>query len=354
MENLYQPKVSVVCLNYQGRGVVENCLRSLINNNYKNMEIIFIDNNSTDGSYEISLNILKDYEKKVIVRNNKNLGFTKGYNAGMKLATGEYLLLLNNDTILDRDAISNYVKFFENNKNVGLAEGRIINRIKNIYGYTSNPKIVNLFGILHEESGPTKSDESYRNITRIYSPIGVWPMIRRDVYEKIGGYDEDYFMVEEIRDLAARVWIAGYEVGYVYNAIVYHVGRLTSVKKNYGEHLSNILLFHATKNSVMFFLKNYQLSTQIKYIGPYLALKVTDLLLTLVYSDKTGIKMKIKAYYWIFKNFRKILIKRREVNKIRKVKDKIALRYLEPVNITNIRNIFASQEKFKKYRSARQ
>ncbi|MGC8621966.1 MAG: glycosyltransferase family 2 protein, partial [Caldisphaera sp.] len=307
MENTVQPKVSVVCLNYQGKGIVEECLQSLLNNNYKNMEVIFIDNNSSDGSYEVSLKLLSNFNEKIIIRNHKNVGFTKGFNQGMRVASGEYILLLNNDVAIEKDAISNYIKFFDKNKNVGLAEGRIINRIKDIYGYTSNPKIVNVFGTLHEQSGPTPDGFQYRMITRIFSPIGVWPMIRRDVYLKIGGYDEDFFMVEEIRDLAARVWLAGYEVGYVYDAIAYHIGRLTSVKENYGENLADMLLFHATKNSLILFLKNYQLSTQVKYAGPFLLLKFFDFIFTLSVSDKNGVKMKVKAYYWVLKNFKKIM-----------------------------------------------
>lgn len=344
------PKVSVIILNYQGKDIIENCIKSVINNRYKNIEIILIDNNSTDGSFEVANTLLNGYENKIIIKNEKNLGFTKGYNIGMAHASGELFLLLNNDIVLDEYSIESYVKFFETNENVGLAEGRIINKLPNIYGFTSNPNIVSIFGLLHEESSPKEDGEQYRNIKRMYCPIGVWPMIRKDVYNIIGGYDEDFFMVEEIRDLAARVWISGYEVGYVYNAVVYHIGRLTGVKKNYSNNISDILLFHATKNSIMFYLKNYQLKTQIKNIFPYAILQFTNTFLSLITSGIKDFMIKVRAYGYILKNYKKIRDKRKTVNILRKVDDKKALETLINVNFNNLPYIFNSQKNFKKYR----
>ena len=344
------PKVSVIILNYQGKDIIENCIKSVINNSYKNIEIILIDNNSTDGSFEIAYTLLNGYENKIIIKNEKNLGFTRGYNIGMAHASGELFLLLNNDIILDNYSIQNYVKFFESNKNIGLAEGRIINKLPDIYDFTSNPNIVSIFGLLHEESSPKEDGTQYSKITRMYSPIGVWPMFRKDVYDIIGGYDEDFFMVEEIRDLAARVWIAGYEVGYVYDAVVYHIGRLTGVKKNYSNNISDILLFHATKNSVIFYLKNYQLKTQIKYIIPYSILQITNAFLSLTTSGRKDFKIKMRAYGYILKNYKKIRDKRKAVNKLRRVDDKKALETLIPINFNNLRYVFNSQKNFKKYR----
>lgn len=344
------PKVSVIILNYQGKDIIENCIKSVIDNRYQNLEIIFIDNNSTDGSFESAVSALNSYKDKIVIHNETNLGFTKGYNIGMARASGQLFLLLNNDIVLDQDSIFNYVKFFEDNENVGLAEGRIINKIPNIYGYTSNPNIVSIFGLLHEKSAPTEDGKIYSKINRIYSPIGVWPMIRKDVYEIIGGYDEDFFMVEEIRDLAARVWLSGFEVGYVYDAVVYHIGRLTGVKKNYGNNISDMLLFHATKNSIIFYIKNYQTKTQIKNAIPYTILQIVNTLFSLVYSGKKDFVIKIKAYFYIIKNYNKIIAKRKVINKLRKVDDKKALQTLERVNLTNLYYILSSQKNFKKYR----
>ena len=344
------PKVSVIILNYQGKDVIENCIKSVMDSSYKHTEIILIDNKSTDGSFEIAVDALNGYKNKIIIQNEINVGFTKGYNQGMAKASGELFLLLNNDVVLDLNSISNYVDFFEKNEKVGLAEGRIINKISNIYGFTSNPNIVSLFGILHEESPPVENGEVFSKIERIYSPIGVWPMIRKDIYDIIGGYDEDYFMVEEIRDLAARVWIAGFQVGYVYDAVVYHIGRLTGVKKNYGNNISDIMLFHSTKNSVMFFIKNYQIWTRIKYILPYTILQIINTMSSLFSTGKKDFKIKIKAYLYVMKNYKKIKEKRKVVSRIRRVNDKNALRTLKHIKISNLRNILRSQKNFKEYR----
>lgn len=329
-----EPLCSVIILNYQGCGIIKECIMSVLNNDYKNVEIILVDNSSDDGSYEEAEKLLENFSEKKIIRNRANLGFTKGYNQGMEIAQGDYYLLLNNDTILEEHAIRNYIRFFIQNPRVGLAEGRIVNRLHSMEGYVSNPNIVSLFGILDHESGPVPGSSQFASVSRIYSPIGVWPMFKKEVYKSIGGYDEDYWLVEEIRDLSARVWLSGLEVGYVYDAIVYHIGRLTLVKATYGDNIALSGLFHATKNSLMFAIKNYELNTLIVICIPYLFVKIIDVIESLRYGRRFFL-IKLKAYLWVFQNLPKLLLKRKEISAIRKIRDRDALRFLKKINIQN-------------------
>ena len=322
--------LSVVVLNYQGNPVVYKCLESIFNSSYSDYELIFVDNNSNDGSYEKSLEIINGKSNVIVIRNKENFGFTRGFDIGVKNSHGKYILLLNNDIILYPDALYELVRFMDENPKVGLAEGRIENLLDGTPTF-SDPRISIFFGILNEVGDHVTNSEPFAKIVRVFSPVGVWPIIRKEVYDRIGGYDNDYVHFEEIRDLAARVWIFGNEVGYVYKAVTQHVGRLTEVSKNYGKGLALELYFHATKNQAMFFLKNYSRITIIKYYFPYLIIKTGDLFYTLFVLGKTAFIAKLDAYKWILKNISMIMAKRRLISKYRVVTDKFIMNHLSKV-----------------------
>lgn len=329
IHNIYVITVnlSVVILNYQGNPLVFRCIESVFNNSFSDYELIFVDNNSSDGSFEKSLVILDQKRNVKVIKNDKNVGFTKGFDIGINNSQGKYILLLNNDTVLYPDSLSNLIDFMERNPNIGLAEGRIENISGNSRTF-SDPRISVFFGMLNEARNHTFDPGPFANLERVFSPVGVWPIIRRDVYDQIGGYDNDYVHFEEIRDLAARVWIFGYEVGYVFNAVIQHVGRLTDVNTNYGKEIAQELYYHAAKNQVMFFLKNYSAKTILKYYLPYITIKTADLFYTLTVLGKAAFVAKIKAYKWILKNISTIMYKRRIIEKNRLVTDDFIMNFL--------------------------
>jgi GT2 family glycosyltransferase len=339
------PLVSVVILNYQGLNLIEECIKRVLNSTYKNIEIIFIDNNSNDGSFEKALNILKDKKNSIIIKNHENIGFTKGFNQGLKMSHGDLILLLNNDAFIFEDSIENYVKFFKENPDVGLAEGRIINLKDDIIIGVSTPDIINIFGILHEYV-EIPSDDYLKRKTRIFSPVGVWPMIKKEVYNKVGGYDDDFFMFEEIRDLSYRVLLNGYKVGYVYDARTYHIGRTTRPKENYGNQIKNLLIFHQTKNQLMFFYKNFSKITIIKYIIPYTFLKIFDIIQSYFRLDKYTFKSKLAGYVWFIKNLNYIKNKRKIIQKNRIIDDKEILKYLIPFQINLIKKVYLMRKNY--------
>ncbi len=339
--------LSIVVLNYQGDPLVYGCLESIFNSTYKNYELVFVDNNSSDGSYEKSLDIIGNRKDVIIIRNGTNFGFTRGFDIGIKSSHGKYILLLNNDTAVYPDAFTELVKFMNENPSVGLAEGRIENISDGTHSF-SDPAISIFFGILNEAREHITDPQSLSMIDRIFSPVGVWPIIRREVYDRIGGYDNDYVHFEEIRDLAARVWIFGSEVGYVYGAVTQHVGRLTDVRKNYGGQLAFELYFHATKNQVMFFLKNYSVLSIIKFYLPYVLIKSGDLFYTLIILGRRAFVTKINAYGWILKNMSSIMSKRRFIAKNRIVKDKYIMVYLLKPDKNLLRTLMKMREKYDK------
>ncbi|HON85859.1 MAG TPA: glycosyltransferase family 2 protein, partial [Syntrophorhabdaceae bacterium] len=114
--------ISIVILNWNGIEFIRGCIDSVINQDYKNLEIIVVDNASTDGSPEM---IEKEYKDVILLRNKENLGFGGGNNVGIKYAHGDYIVILNNDTELDRSCISEMKKAIERDKRYGSCASKI-------------------------------------------------------------------------------------------------------------------------------------------------------------------------------------------------------------------------------------
>lgn len=112
-----EPLVSVVILNYNGLKDLKACYESLHSLNYKNIELIFVDNNSQDGNVEF---IRENFNKVKIIRLTKNYGFAKGNNIGVTKSKCKYILLLNNDTVVDRNWVSELVKVAEQSDRIGI------------------------------------------------------------------------------------------------------------------------------------------------------------------------------------------------------------------------------------------
>src|SRR4051794_35948913 len=120
------PKVSTIVLNWNRYEISRDCIESLLRATYSNHEIVFVDNGSKDGSGE---RIRREYPQVVYVQNDKNLGFSRGCNAGIRVAMGrgaDYVLLLNNDTLVEPGFLEPLVETAERDRDIGLISGKIL------------------------------------------------------------------------------------------------------------------------------------------------------------------------------------------------------------------------------------
>ena len=111
------PKISVIIVNYNGKKLLEKCLESLFKTDYNNFEVILVDNNSTDGSMEF---VTKNYPNVIVVKLDSNKGFAEPNNIGAKIAKGEYMLFLNNDTVTTTNFISEMIKVLEKDEKIAI------------------------------------------------------------------------------------------------------------------------------------------------------------------------------------------------------------------------------------------
>src|SRR3989344_355191 len=110
------PSVSIIVLNWNGKSFLKSCLDSLKKITYSPLEIIVVDNNSIDGSQEF---VKKNYQKVSLIENKKNYGFAQGNNIGFRAAKGDYILFLNNDTVVTPNFLEILISDFKKNKKIG-------------------------------------------------------------------------------------------------------------------------------------------------------------------------------------------------------------------------------------------
>lgn len=245
------PKVSIIILNWNQKDMTLACLRSLKKISYPNYEIILVDNGSTDDSVSV---IKKEFPEFKIIENRKNLGVAGGRNVGIEYVQHkgtDYLLLLDNDTIVDKDFITEMVKVGESDKRAGILTGKI-------YFYSEPNKIWCAGGSLslyrHHISaiGYDETDRGqYDEKREVDHAAGCCLMIKKKVVDDIGILDQNFIeYFTEDTDWCLRAKKEGYKIMYVPEAeIWHHVVKKTSVNKRYwylkGRNLMWLMRKHA-------------------------------------------------------------------------------------------------------------
>ncbi|MHA1362064.1 MAG: glycosyltransferase family 2 protein [Candidatus Freyarchaeota archaeon] len=252
------PLISVVILNWNGGDYLRRCVKSVIETNYPRnlLEVIVVDNGSTDGSARLAK---KMYPQIKLIENGSNLGFCVGNNIGIKYASGSLIILLNNDTIVDKNWIREIVKSARDPK-VGIVGCRIYfpgTRIIQTLGFR-----MKFLGYWENIGAGQVDDGQFDDIEGVDWVSGAALSIKSEVIEKIGFLDPEFYAYCEDMDLCYRARKAGYKV-VISNAIVYHYGSVSfdrlPLKKAY---LNN-------RGSLYFIMKHYSPKTLLRYVFEY-------------------------------------------------------------------------------------
>ncbi len=243
------PEISVIIVNYNGEKVLEECLNSLYNQSFKDFEIIVVDNNSQDLSKDFLKN--QKNEKLKVVFLDENTGFGKGNNIGFQNSKGKFIVILNNDTVVDRDFLSNIIKPFSLNEEIGMVAPLIL--------FKKNPDTIDKAGghliypdgLNRGRGCQEKLSEKYLKAGYVLIPDGCAACFKREVIEKCGFFDEDFFLYGEDTDLGLRYVRAGYKCYYEPSAVVYHNHSAIA-----GEY-SPLKAYYVERNRVFVLIKNF-------------------------------------------------------------------------------------------------
>lgn len=240
-------KVSIIILNYNTPEVTEQCILSVLKNTKKaKFEIILVDNGSLPESYSYLRKKFSKSKNIKIIRSTKNLGFSGGNNLGIKKSSGEYILLLNSDTIVDGDVISEMAQWLDKNGDVGVATCALKNEDGTIQGtggyFPTLLRVISWMTIEdfpfvdklikpfhpHRSKSILKNDEFYKSKREIDWVTGAFLFTRREVIDQVGAIDEDYFMYTEDTDFCYRAKKAGWKIMYLPKWSITHLGGKSS------------------------------------------------------------------------------------------------------------------------------
>jgi len=242
------PKISIITVNYNGEEVTCDMLESLRFVTYPNIEVIVVDNASTRDCKIIE----ERFPEVKLIRSGKNLGFAGGNNLGIKEATGDYILMLNNDTIVPPSFLEPMVETFLKNKNIGIVSPKIIFYYSDgLVQYAGTGKI-SKFTCRGATNGYMQKDEGQFNFEAPTELAhGACMMISRSAIDKVGLLDETYFMFYEEYDYCERVKQAGFGIFYSGKSYILHKQSVT-VGKN-----SPMKSYYMFRSRIYFSRKNF-------------------------------------------------------------------------------------------------
>ncbi|MBS9773575.1 MAG: glycosyltransferase family 2 protein [Tenacibaculum sp.] len=303
-------KTAIVILNWNGRKLLEQFLPSIIENNSNDAEIYVADNNSTDTSIDF---VRKNFPTVKIVKNESNGGYAKGYNDALKHIKADIYCLINSDIEVTKNWLPPILEVFKNEENTTIIQPKLLDfKDKTKFEYAgAGGGFIDKFGYPYCRGRIFNTIETdnkqFNDITEIFWASGACLFIRSEVFHKLNGFDEDYFAHQEEIDLCWRAKNNGYNIKYVGNSTVYHVGGATLQESNPHKTYLNF------RNSLFNILKNTPSKTLIFVI-------LTRLILDGIAGIKFIIELKpihfwsiLKAHFSFYKNLPKFVKKRKKL-----------------------------------------
>lgn len=316
---MHGTKVSVIIPHWNGIDILSDCLESLSRNTYPNLEILVVDNASTDGSSDwISLH----YPNIKLIQNNKNYGYSGGCNRGAEASSGDYLIFLNNDTVHNEDFIERLADFLNLNPQVSAVQPKILNYFdRNKFDYAGGcGGWIDILGFPFARGRlflDLEVDENqYEKIRPIFWASGTAMMIRKKDFELLGGFDDVFFAHQEEIDLCWKIHLSGSQVWSIPSAVVFHKNAVTlpmfSRLKQYLNH----------RNSMLMILSNYSLPMSLYLVPIRIGLELVALIYSLLRLDINHFIGILQSFAWILTHPHIVVKKRIRAQKLRKVKDR--------------------------------
>lgn len=235
---------TVIIPNYNGMKFMDECIRALNAQTYKNFRILAVDNGSSDGSAEW----LREHQIDTIFL-DKNTGFSGAVNIGIRASETPYVLLLNNDTRVDEYFVAEMVRAIERSEKIFSVSSKMIQMY--------HPELMDDAGDMYSllgwafQRGVGQDIRRYKKACRVFSSCAGAAIYRRELFEQIGYFDEMHFAYLEDIDVGYRARIEGYDNVYCPAAVVYHVGSGTS-----GSKYNSFKVKLAARNNVYLNYKN--------------------------------------------------------------------------------------------------
>ena len=308
MKNEFEPLVSVIILNYNAGNLLAECIESVLKTDYEKFEIIIVDNDSKDDSVDRCKEKFRDVQ---IIENKKNLGYCEGNNVGIRNAKGEFIAILNPDTVVDsnwlRELINGYKTFGD-----GMYQPRFLTTDDHkILQGTGN--MIHLFGFGFARNKGDIDKGQFNRPERIGYASGTCLFTSKKIMEKLDMFDSFLFAYHDDLDLCWRAALEDIKSYYIPSSIVYHPPEGYTFKWN------NFKFYLLERNRQYCLLTHYSRETYFKMLP---ALIMVDIGVFFYYLKKGVVTSKFKATLDILKNFNQINSKYREIQNKRVISDR--------------------------------
>src|SRR5580704_11682560 len=311
--------VSVTIVTYNSGRFIKKCLESVLDQDYPFKEIIVIDNNSSDGT----IDILEPFEDRCrIVYNEENIGFAAAQNQAIAMSAAEWVLTLNPDVLLLQGFIEALVNAGNLDSRVGTVCGKLLT-MSSTFDFPEKP-LVDSTGIYftpnlrHLDRGSLEVDNGhFRNYEYVFGATAAAALYRRDMIEDISirgeFFDVDFFVYREDADVAWRAQLLGWKCLYAPYARGYHVRNALPGNRR---ALPPEINMHSVKNRFLLRMKNISWDL---YWRNFLSITLRDIVVIsccLLWEHTS-----LNAFSFLFKNWRNVMAKRREIMLRRRVDD---------------------------------
>ena len=301
------PLVSIIILNYNAGNLLLNCVDSVFKSTYPNFEVLVVDNISTDNSHVVCK---KKFEKIHLIENKENLGYCEGNNVGIRNANGEFVVILNPDTIVEPNWLNHLMSAY-NEFGEGLYQPKFFSlNEKHVLQSTGN--MLHIFGFGFAKDKGKIDDEKTESVEKINYASGTCLFTSKIVLDKIGLLDPFLFLYHDDLDLGWRAAHIGINSFYVPKSIIYHA-------ESYSIKWSSKKFYWLERNRKYCLLTHYSKET---YAKMRFSLFLVDLCVWLFYLSKGFLGAKIKAELDIFRNRKTIKIRHNQLEKMKIVSDK--------------------------------
>jgi GT2 family glycosyltransferase len=290
---LSSPKVIVLILSYNGKHLLDDSISSYLKNDYSNYDVCVIDNGSNDNTKEY---VNEKFSEVHLLRLEKNQMYSGGFNAGLDYAfkkqNADYVLITNNDVIADEKVISELVKTAETKSEIGFVTGKVYyydkpNTLQTV-GKKEHPLLWNGG---HIGNGETDNGQ-YDDVTERYFTDDIYMLVKKTLYDEVGGYDTLFQFQSEEFDWQARAKESGFKIYYTPFAKIWHKDSMTIGK------VSAFKAYYDARNPMLVILKHKPVDFFRKYF--WWQFRIGTVRTSLIYLKQFKIGISLKTWQGFF------------------------------------------------------
>jgi len=307
LENTSKPLISIIILNFNAGDLLLNCVNSVFKSTYTNFEVIIVDNVSKDNSH---IRCQEKFEKIQLIENKENLGYCEGNNVGIRNAKGDFILILNPDTVVEPNWLEHLLNAYKS-FGEGLYQPKHLS-LNEKSMFMSAGNMMNIFGFGYARGKGKKDVNQYNMIEQIGYASGTCLFVPSSVFKKVGLLDPFIFLYHDDLDLGWRAAQLGIKSYYVPSAVIYHA-------ESYSLRWSSEKFFWLERNRKYCLRTHYSKDTYSKILP---TLILVDFFVWLFYLSKGFLISKIRAELDIRKNRKKISERYDHLERLKKISDR--------------------------------